>query len=212
MLTRDRQPQRAVFGPDDFEDLDQDSKFEAFIQVSAISAEVVSPVRSEEEFLLEFGHAESEVSATSGQIVRTLVDGAIAIATRAQFDQAVSDGHLPPRASEDKKGFISWRGSSGRSIRVLRPVLIRQAEEDWREKNGAVGRWVIRVRADGSPAGPLEFIPFNREACEQAVWDKVAEAVAKARRGNWSAWYARTRSGAQMAGGRCISQRLDRSD
>ena len=42
---KDRPPQRAVFGVEDFEDLDPDAKFEAFVQVSAIAADGVESVR-----------------------------------------------------------------------------------------------------------------------------------------------------------------------
>ena len=115
----------------------------------------------------------------SGQIVRTLGDGAIAIATRAAFEEIIKHGHLPPRASEDKKGFISWQLEGGRSIRVLRPVLIRHVEDDWRDRNGAVGRWIVRVRADGSPAGRPEFRALERGPCEESAWDRVVESARK---------------------------------
>jgi DNA phosphorothioation-dependent restriction protein DptH len=175
VLHKDRAPQSAVFALEDFVDLDPDAKFEAFVQVSAVAADGVKDVRSEEEFILEFGQTAAKPSAASGQIVRSLSDGAIAIATRALFDEAIADGHLPPRASEDKKGYISWRGERGRSIRVLRPLLIRQVEEDWRARNGAVGRWITRVRSDGSPAGALDFKSFERGACEHGIWDRIVE-------------------------------------
>jgi DNA phosphorothioation-dependent restriction protein DptH len=179
LVHKDRPPQRAVFGLEDFEDLDPDAKFEAFIQISAVAAEGVEGVRSEEEFILEFGQTAGKASAASGQIFRTLADGAIAIATRELFNEAIVDGHLPPRASEDKKGYIGWRGEGGRSIRVLRPALIRLVEEDWRARNGAVGRWVARVRADGSPAGPLDFTGFERGVCDPGPWDRVVEVSRK---------------------------------
>jgi DNA phosphorothioation-dependent restriction protein DptH len=179
LVHKDRPPQRAVFGVEDFEDLDPDSKFEAFVQVSAVSAEGVEAVRSEEEFVLEFGRAAGKASAASGPVFRTLSEGAISIATRALFDEAIVDGHRPPLALEDGKGYISWRGEGGRSIRVLRPALIRQVEEDWRKRNGAVGRWIARVRADGSPAGPLEFTSFERGVCDTGLWDRVVEVSRK---------------------------------
>ena len=93
---RDKSPQKAVFSLEDFEDLDSDAKFEAFVRVAAIAADGVEPVESEE-IVLEFGQAETQTTASSGQIVRTLADGAIAIATRAEFDEVIKDGHLPTR-------------------------------------------------------------------------------------------------------------------
>jgi hypothetical protein len=175
---KDRPPQKAVFSSEDFEDFDLDSKFEAFIRVAAVAVDGVEAVQSEE-FILEFGLAATKTTAGSGQVVRTLADGAITIAARAAFDEAIKDGHLPPRSSEDKKGYISWRVEGGRSIRVQRPLLIRHVEESWREQNGGIGRWIARVRADGSPASPPEFRPLERGVCEASVWDRVVEAARK---------------------------------
>jgi DNA phosphorothioation-dependent restriction protein DptH len=179
IIHKDRPPQRAVFGIEDFEDLDPDAKFEAFIQVFPVGIDGIDPVRSEEEFILEFGEGAGKTTVTSGQVVRTLVDGAITIASRTSFDEAIADGHLPPHASEDRKGYISWRGAGGRSVRVLRPALIRQVEEDWRKRNGLIGRWIARVRADGSPAGPLEFTIFERGLCDPTLWTRVVEVSRK---------------------------------
>ena len=62
LVHKDRPPQRAVFGPEDFEDLDPDAKFEAFIQVSVVAADGVESVRSDEEFILEFGQGTGKTS------------------------------------------------------------------------------------------------------------------------------------------------------
>lgn len=175
---KEKGPQRAVFSLEEFEDLDADAKFEAFVQIAPIGVEGVDAQRTEE-FVLEFGHVSGRASASSGQIVRTLADGAIAIGGRAEFDEAIAEGHLPPRVTEDRKGFISWRGKGSRSVRVLRPALIRQIEEDWRERKGTIGRWIVRVRADGSPAGAPSFQPIDRGACEPRPWDSVVDASRK---------------------------------
>jgi hypothetical protein len=134
---KDRQPQQGTFSPEDFDELDADAKFEAYIQVTALGSEGVEPQRTEE-FQLEFGHAPEKAVAGSGRIERTLVDGAISFNARVGYDEAVATGHLPPRAAEDKKGYISWQGEGGRSVRVLRPTLIRRVEENWAERSGAV--------------------------------------------------------------------------
>ena len=176
---RDRPPQRAVFSSEDFDDFDLDAKFEAFVRVTAVTTDGVAAAQSEE-FILEFGQGgHGGTTASSGHIVRTLADGAIAIATRAGFDEAIKDGHLPPRSSEDKKGYISWRVEGGRGIRVQRPVLIQRVEESWREQDGAIGRWIARVRADGSPASRPEFRALDRDVCEASAWDRVVEAARK---------------------------------
>ena len=138
----------------------------------------VETVQSEE-FVLEFGKVATKTTAASGHIVRTLVYGAIAIATRGAFDEAIKGGHLSPRSSQDKKGYISWRLDDGRSVRVQRPVLVRDVEESWREQNGAIGRWISRVRADGSPTSAPEFWPLDRGGCDASLWERVVEAGRK---------------------------------
>jgi hypothetical protein len=175
---KETSPQRAVFSIDYFEHLGADAKFEAFVLVSAIGAADVSPVQSEE-FVLEFGEVKGLSSASSGKIERSLVDGAIAITSRATFDAAVADGHLPPRASEDRKGFISWGLPNGRSVRVLRPALIRQVEDDWQRLGGHPGWWILRVRSDGSPVDGLSFVPLEPGSLEGNVWDRVSDACRK---------------------------------
>jgi hypothetical protein len=174
---RDKSPQKAVFSVEDFEELDSDAKFEAFVRVAVVGADGVAPVDSEE-IVLQFGQIPATTTTGSGQIVRTLADGAIAIATRAGFDEVIKDGHLPPRASEDKKGFIGWRQDGGRSVRVQRPALIRDIEESWRAENGAIGRWVVRVRADGSPVDQPVFQAIE-PACDPGIWDRLAESSRK---------------------------------
>jgi DNA phosphorothioation-dependent restriction protein DptH len=172
---KDRQPQQAAFSLEDFEELDADAKFEAYVQITALGSEGVEP-QSTEEFLLEFGRATEKTVAGSGRIERTLVDGAISFAARADFEEAIASGHLASHVSEDKKGFIIWQGQGQRSIRVLRPALIRRVEEDWVARSGAVGRWTQSVRADGSSVGPPEFLLIERSSCDPNVWERVVDA------------------------------------
>ena len=64
-------------------------------------------------------------------------------------------------------------------MRVMRPRLIQQVEEDWVGRKGAPGRWRLRVRADGSPSGAPEFCAIERGECDLGLWDKAAEASRK---------------------------------
>ena len=59
---------------------------------------VLKTIQSEE-FILDSDQVWwRQNQAGSGLVVRTLADGAIAIAGRAAgFDEAIKDGHLPPR-------------------------------------------------------------------------------------------------------------------
>jgi hypothetical protein len=174
---KDRQPQQVAFDLEDFEELDDNAKFEVSVVVAPIGVEGVEAQHSEE-FVLEFGQADSSAEAGTGRIVRTLVDGALAIETREEFDAAITDGHLPPRASEDKRGFIIWKGAK-RSVRVLRPALIRRIEEDWQKREGAIGRWRQKVRADGSPSGALEFDPIEHDDADGAAWKRLGDTAAR---------------------------------
>lgn len=173
---RDRPPQQAVFSLEDFEDLDADGKFEAFVLVTPVTSDgSVEPQRTEE-FQLEFGRPPERATAGSGRIERTLVNGALSLPDRAAFDEAVAAGHLPPRAGEDRKGYITWTADGTRSVRVLRPPLIRLVEDDWTTRSGAIGRWIQRVRADGSPVGQPEFVPSEKASCDTTIWERLSDA------------------------------------
>src|SRR5262249_18230090 len=62
----------------------------------------------------------------------------------------------------------------GKTFRVFRPPLLREVEEDWTQRLGAVGRWRVRVRASGMRAGAPEFVPFA--PVSGSSWDRVANA------------------------------------
>ena len=54
-------------------------------------------------------------------------------------------------------------------MRVVRPALIKRVETDWVAREGAVGRWIQRVRTDGSPAGELVFEPAAIPSGERVI-------------------------------------------
>jgi len=176
VVHRDKPFQQAAFSVDDFEELEGNEKFEALVEITPVAIDDVAAVRSEE-FVLEFGQSPEKPAAGSGQIVRALVEGASALLTRSAFEEAVSDGRPGQRGSEDRKGYITWKGEGGgRAVRVLRPALIRQIEEDWAGRGGAVGRWVQTVRTDGSPVGPPRFLEIERGSCDGSIWDRAKDA------------------------------------
>lgn len=98
--------QQAAFVLDDFEDLESEDKFEVVAVVSVIGDVDVAELRSEE-FIIEFGRGAGKSASSTGRIVRTLVEGAIGLPDREIFDETIVGGHLPPRATEDRKGYIS---------------------------------------------------------------------------------------------------------
>lgn len=166
-------PQKVAFSFEDFEELDENARFEAFVRLSAVGLPEVQS-QDTEQFLLEFGQYEGISSSSSGPVVRCFVEGAIECATRAEFDAAVKDFHL--RATEDKKGYLAWRAGSGRSVRVLRPALIREIEHNWTSAGGAPGRWSVRVRADGSRSEAVVFQAIEQGQCADAVWERLNTA------------------------------------
>jgi len=166
-------PQKTVFTLEDFEELDETARFEAFVRVSAVGRDDVQAADGEE-FILEFGVHEGTVSSTAGSKVRSIVEGAVIIDSRENFDAAIKDLHL--RAHEDKKGYIAWRSPSGRSFRVLRPSLIREAEQHWIAQGGPIGRWSVVVRADGSRAETIVFHHIDRGDCPEDLWDRLWKA------------------------------------
>ncbi len=170
---RDKPQQQVAIGIESFEDLEGDEKFEALVQISAIGLEDVEPILSEQ-FSIEFGTTTKDLSAASGQLVRTLVEGAISAPDRSRFEELVASS----RPAEDKKGFINWNGEvGGRGARVFRPSLLRQMEEAWQRAGGPVSRWVQVVRADGSPIGELELVVLDDG--ENPLLDRVREACRK---------------------------------
>jgi len=158
---RDHRTQQVAIGVDDFEDLEGTEKFDAVVEVTVMGQETVAPAQSEA-FTLEFGETFKQLTSSSGQAVRTLVEGAIAIGDRAAFDQLVSGPGAAERAVEDKKGYLTWRGDAAtRAAKVFRPALLRAVERDWVLGGGKIGYWTQVVRADGSPIGDVEFVEIE---------------------------------------------------
>ena len=57
--------QKAMFTAEDFEQLDESARFEAFVRVAALGRDDVEP-QDTEEFLLEFGPAEGRAESDFG--------------------------------------------------------------------------------------------------------------------------------------------------
>jgi DNA phosphorothioation-dependent restriction protein DptH len=175
---RDHRTQQVVITVDDFEDLEGNEKFDAVVVVEAVGQGAVGPVQTEA-FTLEFGVTTKQLTSASGQEVRTLVEGAISVADRAEFDRLIGGAEARGRAVEDKKGFLTWKGEAAtRGTRVFRPALLRDIERDWVDRGGAIGYWTQVVRADGSPIGPPEFVELE-PADQSAPTERAREASRK---------------------------------
>ena len=106
--------------------------------------------------------------------VRTFSEGLAEVRSR----EAVSRMTASPSIAVDTKGFALLRTpvEEGRrkSFRVFRPSLITEVEQQWIERQGAIGRWTVKVRGTGLRAGAAAFEPF--EDRDGDAWKRARSA------------------------------------
>jgi DNA polymerase III delta prime subunit len=163
--------ERCRFSNDDFSTLSEDALISARVLVSVIGNESIEP-QSSEEFVICFGQPPEPGQGGVGKKVRAFSEGLMELDNRDMVS-AVSSASSPLQV--DSKGFVLLRTPQrGKTFRVFRPSLIEEVEKQWTEQTGAVGRWRVRVRASGTRAGAVEFVPFSRP--ESPVWDRASAA------------------------------------
>ena len=154
-----KSPQKVVFSQDDFdEEIDQYARFEAQIIVRALGERPCED--TSEDFIISFSGdgPPPPVKSSAGKVYSTL---ALAVAHIAPDGDAFNRLAREPANQQffgrDSKGYITcrWEGKVGK---VFCPPLLARLSEDWVARNGALGRWRLRVRADGTPMGEAEFI------------------------------------------------------
>lgn len=171
--------QRAVFTETDFEQFEGSEKFECHAIIEAVTKD--SDIRSDptETFILHFGQPDKVPTSSAGIIERSFAEGMIAAEEESTFLETASD-----RVSfnEDKNHYVNARikgsidAGSGRVVRVYRPPLLREVETQWTARNGAIGRWSVQARADGSIVGAPEFHEIVRTDCPNDAWESVVRA------------------------------------
>jgi len=157
-----KSPQKCVFSQDDFGELDENSRFEAQVVIRALNHEV-EPCESDD-FLVLFGDPPDKAAKNSaGQIFASLALAAIQVAPDQEtWNRLLEEPHNGNFFQRDKKGYITCRGPQ-RAARVFSPPLLDRLAKEWSERQGQLGRWRLKVRVDGSEAGPPEFIPAGIE-------------------------------------------------
>ena len=175
-----RQLEKCRFSNDDFSTLSEDALLSARVAVSVVGRDEIERQESEE-FVIRFGDPQVPPAGGAGRKVRTFSEGLIEFPTR---ETAAAVAENPTCVTADARGFVVLRPPAARlhkSFRVFRPPLIRDVETDWTSRQGALGRWRVRVRASGERAAPVEFIPA--EGGDGTAWGRTV--VASRRLAEW---------------------------
>lgn len=155
---RTTQQQKVVFGRDDFDELDEHARYQAQVRVAPLG-ESDCPAADSETFVLCFGDAPvGPAKESAGRKADTLALAAIQIVP--DWDAFKKLAGQPASYEADKQGYIvcKWQGQAAK---VFRPPLFKTLSDDWIERGGALGRWRLRVREDGTEIGAPEFIPMD---------------------------------------------------
>ena len=169
--------EKCLFSNDDFATLDEDSHVPAKVVVEVVGNDGIGNQESED-FIVRFGELPPKgASGGVGERVRTFSEGLAVLRSRDDaYDVAVS-----PWLSADSKGFILMRTpvEHGRRncFRVFRTSLIAEVETQWIERQGAIGRWIVRVRGTGNRAEAPEFEPI--EVNDDDTWKRTLAASRK---------------------------------
>ncbi len=162
--------EKCRFSNDDFSTLDDDVVLSAKAVVEVVGVQEVA--EETEEIQIRFGNPEIQDSGGAGVKVRTFSEGIV----ESEDRESVTAVAVSPVTAVDSKGFVlrRMRKDNGRikSFRVYRPSLIAEAEKQWNDAQGAIGRWTVKVRATGSRAEAPVFheLPHQEdEACVQAA-------------------------------------------
>ncbi len=153
-----KDPQKCKFTEEDFEDCKEGDKYEAKIVIRAVGIENVKEIETEE-FILAFGTETKDVRSASGQHLRCLIDGAIGL-EKELLQSTIASADCEKCYSEDRRGYVIFKANQ-RSFRVFRPSLVRQLENEWLDNRGRPGRWIVRLRPDGTRHSEPEYQPFD---------------------------------------------------
>ncbi|MCX8034317.1 MAG: hypothetical protein N3A00_03245 [Thermodesulfovibrio sp.] len=144
--------QKCQFRIDDFQ-VDEEGIFEAKIHINVIGNQNIET--KSEEFLIRFGESDISKVSSTAKTQRALIEGAIYINEYEEFIEACNE---PKNYFLDaKKEFITFKYHE-KSVKVNYPPLLKKIEDQW---DGSIGKWVIKIRNDGTLAESIKFINFN---------------------------------------------------
>lgn len=164
------QIQKCKFTVEDFQDLEENDKFDANIIIRTLGIDQGNREIETEDFILEFGEPETTITSGIGVKVRSLVEAACKIK-----DQDIFLDYCDRPYPEDKKGLINFRGENIRA-RLFHPPLLKAVEQNWLQHKGSIGRWRIQIRTDGSYVGEPEFIPMAADFLETSLEQRLITA------------------------------------
>ena len=168
-----RQQEKCRFSNDDFSALSEDALLSARVVVSVIDRDAIER-QPTEEFVIRFGEPQELTAGGGGRKVRTFSEGLIEFPGR---ETTASVAENPTCITDDARGFVVLRPPDPRlrkSFRVFHPPLIRDVENEWTSRQGALGRWRLRVRASGERAAAVEFVPA--EGGDGTAWGRTVAA------------------------------------
>ncbi len=165
--------ERCRFSSDDFSSLDEETLISAKVIIEVVGNSGIERDESEE-FRIRFGEPVSPDIVGVGATVRTFSDGLAELRSREIVSSIVSS----PSVAVESKGFVTLRTPveqrRRKSFRVYRPPLIAEAEQQWIDGQGAIGRWTVKVRGTGQRAGTAIFEPF--EGRNDHIWQRAKSA------------------------------------
>ncbi len=170
-----KNPQRLSFNTEDFEEMEDSAKFEAKVCVKAIGGQDIQA--QTEDFILRVGASEEKSRSSSANQQRSLIEAAISIEDSEDFEKVMREHQNADYYTHDKKGYITVRHQA-KSGKVFCPPLVTAIEQDWSKRKGAVGRWKIKIRADGERVGDPEFLEIPKE-CSDSLWTRLCKASEK---------------------------------
>jgi len=144
------------FSADDF-GRDEDLLVTARAIVSVVGQEDIQA--ESEEFEIRSGEPGSVAESSAGRTVRCFSEALVELDGPDSLVSLYEEEGIRPSQKKDSV-ILRVPGKNSR-YRVAYPALFQAIDEQWCIQDKPVGRWRIKVRADGSPASLPEYVPFK---------------------------------------------------